>query len=287
MLSSSELPTLLVPAPTWRQRGLRLLGELVLIGMGYASYAWVRGHVGAVTSASDRARAVRNAERLVRVERWFGLFRERGIQRALLHVPWLMRALDSFWSYGYLVVTSAVILWLLTRHLDRFGPLRTAFFVTTIVAVGIFALAPTVPPRLLPSSYGIIDTWSKVGGLAARKPPRIEHISDPYASIPSLHVAWSVWCAVCVTKIVGRRWIRVAVWLYPALTVLAVVATGNHFFLDCAAGALLMGLAIRYLPALDVPLAWMWGQVLNLRDRRIGLSDGDIAQVLSDSQELD
>jgi len=39
---------------------------------------------------------------------------------------------------------------------------------------------------------------------------------------------------------VKHLWARVAVWLYPGVTLIAVVATGNHFIVDCVVGALLV-----------------------------------------------
>ena len=216
------------------------LRELAFIAIGYTCYAWVRDQVGTATDRHDYARAIAHGEEVVAWERHLGLFREGAIQRAVLRTPWVMQALDTFWSYAYLLVTIAVIGWLLARHADRFGPWRTAFFVVTIGAVVIFALFPTAPPRMLPPSYGILDTWNAVGGVAAHDPPRLERISDPLASMPSLHVAWSVWCSIAISSISRRRWVQAAAWAYSLLTIFAVVATGNHYFLDCVAGAALM-----------------------------------------------
>jgi hypothetical protein len=41
----------------------------------------------------------------------------------------------------------------------------------------------------------------------------------------------------------GRPILRVAAFLYPALQLFVIVATGNHFFFDAASGALVAGLA--------------------------------------------
>jgi membrane-associated phospholipid phosphatase len=218
--------------------------ELLLIGIGYACYAFVRNQVGAITDGHDQARALSHAKDVVGLERHLGLFQEGAIQRAVLHAPWLMRGLDSFWAYAYLLVTIAVIGWLIARHQDRLELLRNGFLICTLAAVGLFLLFPTAPPRMLPPSYGIVDTWNTVGGIAASRPPRIEHISDALASMPSLHVAWSLWCSIAVSTITKRRWVKGAAWLYTALTILAVIASGNHYFLDCVGGVALMLVAL-------------------------------------------
>jgi hypothetical protein len=47
--------------------------------------------------------------------------------------------------------------------------------------------------------------------------------------MPSLHVAWAVWCAVALYPVVRQRALRVLVAAYPVMTTLVVVATGNHY----------------------------------------------------------
>jgi hypothetical protein len=60
-------------------------------------------------------------------------------------------------------------------------------------------------------------------------------LANPYAAMPSLHVAWAVWCALAVVVATRTRWRHLA-WLYPITTTLVVLATANHFVLDVAAG---------------------------------------------------
>jgi hypothetical protein len=59
--------------------------------------------------------------------------------------------------------------------------------------------------------------------------------------MPSLHFAWSTWCALVLHPMAGRRWVRVLVALYPVMTLFAIVVTANHFWLDAAGGALVLG----------------------------------------------
>src|SRR5262249_21298251 len=67
---------------------------------------------------------------------------------------------------------------------------------------------------------------------------------NEYAAFPSLHVAWAAWCAWALSLALPGRWRRL-VWLYPALTSLVVVGTGNHYVLDVVAG--LAGLWVAVL----------------------------------------
>ena len=49
-------------------------------------------------------------------------------------------------------------------------------------------------------------------------------------------MAWAVWAALALSPLLRRRWTRLAAAVYPAAMLAAVVATGNHWLLDCVAG---------------------------------------------------
>jgi hypothetical protein len=61
--------------------------------------------------------------------------------------------------------------------------------------------------------------------------------------MPSLHVAWTAWCAAAVVAATRGRWRHLA-WLYPAATTLVVLATANHFLADAAAGLAITALGL-------------------------------------------
>jgi hypothetical protein len=62
-------------------------------------------------------------------------------------------------------------------------------------------------------------------------------IGNQFAAMPSLHVAWSLWCASVVITHTRRRWLTVFAASYPVITILVVIGTGNHYLLDVIAGA--------------------------------------------------
>ena len=54
--------------------------------------------------------------------------------------------------------------------------------------------------------------------------------------MPSLHAADAFIVGISLAMIVKSRWLK-AVWLlWPAWVCFAVMATANHFWLDCVAG---------------------------------------------------
>jgi hypothetical protein len=67
-------------------------------------------------------------------------------------------------------------------------------------------------------------------------------LSNQYAAMPSLHVAWATWCALAVRPVVRRRWVRMLFFAYPLVTLFAVVVTANHYWLDGLGGLVALGL---------------------------------------------
>jgi membrane-associated phospholipid phosphatase len=182
--------------------------------------------------------AASHALSIVSAERALGLFRERAMQAVF--TPWdtVTDAFNAYYGGTHFLVPAAVLAWLLLRHPERYARARTALAVTTAVAFVCFWLYPVAPPRLLPAGFGFVDTL-RAGGSGHLESSLINTAGDQYASMPSLHVAWAVWCALALYPAVRHRALRMLVVAYPVMTTLVVVATGNHFFLDAVAGTLL------------------------------------------------
>ena len=198
-----------------------------------AAYEEIRWHLvqagGAATS---------HALSIVSAERTFGLFRERAVQA--LFTPWdgVTDAFNTYYGGTHFLVPAAILAWLLLRHPERYARARTALAGMTAVAFVCFWLYPVAPPRLLPGSFGFVDTL-RDGASGHLEGSLINTAGDQYASMPSLHVAWAVWCALALYPMFRHWALRALVVAYPVMTTIVVVATGNHYFLDAAAGTLL------------------------------------------------
>jgi len=71
----------------------------------------------------------------------------------------------------------------------------------------------------------------------------IQLASNPYAAMPSLHSADALIVGIGLALFV-RSWFMKAIWLaWPVWVWISVMATGNHFWLDIAAGILVAGVA--------------------------------------------
>jgi hypothetical protein len=218
---------------------LRWWKEVLYITAFYGVYSFIRNTQG--SAAVSAAHAFDNAREVIRVEEALGLYFEEGLQEAFL--DW--RPFIQFWNlfYGtfHFVVTVAALVLLFRRFPARYPRWRNTLAVTTGLALIGFATYPLMPPRLLPTSYGFVDTLRVYGGLWSFESGPVAQVSNQYAAMPSLHFAWSAWSAFVLYPMLVRPWARLAALLYPAATLFAIVVTANHYWLDAAGGALVLG----------------------------------------------
>ena len=66
----------------------------------------------------------------------------------------------------------------------------------------------------------------------------MQRISNQYAAMPSLHVAWATWGTLVLSQLVRRRVARGLAVAYPGATVFAIVVTANHYWIDAVGGLL-------------------------------------------------
>src|SRR5215469_9173520 len=142
-------------------------------------------------------------------------------------------------------VTAAVGVLLIWRRVPTFGLHRNALIACNLIGLVVFWLYPVAPPRMLPGYHDITASVIPLfSGVLENK------AANQFASLPSLHVAWSLWVAVACAALVRRPLLRAAAWLYPAATSVDVLATANHYLLDVitAPGVVLLAYAMALLP---------------------------------------
>ena len=59
---------------------------------------------------------------------------------------------------------------------------------------------------------------------------------NPYAAVPSMHVAFSLMIAVPALLVVRNRVAKVLWGVYPLLVAFVVIVTGNHWCMDARRG---------------------------------------------------
>lgn len=207
----------------------------------YAAYETARGLV-----AGNAAEADRHARDVMAVERALHVFGEADVQRAVHSLPGFADLLGGAYLTLHLSVTGALLVWLYKRRPAAFPFARTALLLASAFSLVGFVLYPTAPPRL--AGIGIADTISAERidinhGL-------VSALYNPYAAFPSMHIAYALLVAYCLAAATRNRLVRMLAWLYPPTVLLIIVATGNHFFIDAAAGALIAVLAVASAKAL-------------------------------------
>jgi hypothetical protein len=233
-------------------RPLRWWRELLVTVVFYVAYAAVRDAHGQATVTHDYGRALTNAQHVISAEQKMHIGGEHALQSASLHATWLVRSANVFYGSAHFIVTALVLIWLYRGQPERYRKWRTILAVGTAVALLGFLVYPVLPPRLLPPSYGFRDTLHSLGGLWSFNSGVVEHISDPFAAMPSLHLCWATWCAAVLVPGLRRRWSKALAISYPVFTAVVVVMTGNHYVLDLVGGVacLLVGMAVTALPRL-------------------------------------
>jgi hypothetical protein len=200
----------------------------------YGLYELARGLV-----VSDAREADHHAHDVVALERWLHVFLEANVQHAARNLPGLTSLLGTAYLTLHLAVTAGVLLWLHNRRPAAFPFVRSTLLIASALALVGFLAYPTAPPRL--AGIGIADTVSK--GHVDLNKGLVSSLYNPYAAVPSMHIAYALIVAASLLLYARRPLVRVLGALYPPFVLLVVVATGNHFFFDAAAGALVAAVA--------------------------------------------
>lgn len=236
------LPGLLPMRPRFHRRP-RLWEEILFIGLSYVLYSLIRNGV-----PTHEVGARHRAEALYGLERALHIDIELSINRFVASVHWLSLTADYWYAIMHFVVTVGVLTWLYRRHPLRYRSARSVLLTTNLVALLCFWGYSLAPPRML-AHHGFIDTVVRDDIWGSWGTSGMDAASNQYAAMPSLHIAWALWCAVVVVTLTRRRWLRVLGFGYPVITVVVILATANHFLLDAVGGAaaLAFGLAVQRL----------------------------------------
>ncbi|MGW4686016.1 phosphatase PAP2 family protein [Streptomyces sp. NPDC004244] len=225
-----------------RQKPTRWWAELLLLGLLYGAYSG-----GRLLARGDVHLAVDHGLAILRTEELLGIAFERPLNRLFSHHAPLGVPADFVYASLHYLVTPAVLVWLYRRRPAHYRTARTWLAASTLLGLVGFALTPTCPPRLLDAAHGFTDTMAQYSGYGwwgaeASAPRGLGGLTNQYAAMPSLHVGWALWCGVLLWRHGRHPLLRAFGVAYPAVTVLVVMGTANHYFLDAVAGAAVMGL---------------------------------------------
>ncbi|MGW6917637.1 phosphatase PAP2 family protein [Kitasatospora sp. NPDC054939] len=228
----------------------RLWFELALIGISYWVYSLIRNAV-----PEQEAIAQRHAASIWDFEHSLGTAFEHAVNHGVDRITWLIVGMNYYYATLHFIVTIGVLVWLYRWQPGRYAASRTVLFVTTGIALVGFYFYPLAPPRLM-TGGGFIDTvkvhetWGSLASGAGAQ------VSNQYAAMPSMHIGWSLWCGLTIFFLARAVWVRALGLLYPVATLVVIVSTANHFWMDAVGGIVCLG--VGYLAARMIYHVWAY-----------------------------
>ncbi len=203
---------------------------------------WVYDDIANLAPLRQRA-AYAHARSILHLERVAHLDPEAALDRWLAGHHTLALWVSNYYDNAHFIVTLAVVGLLWWRYPSLYRPLRNSLVLINVVGLAVFWLYPAAPPRLLdPRRYA--DVVATTHAFGSWHTGTLATAANQLAAVPSLHIAWAAWSSLALWRVLrscrnrggDRNRGVLAVWLYPVVTTLAVMATGNHFLLDAVAG---------------------------------------------------
>ncbi|MEQ1788788.1 MAG: phosphatase PAP2 family protein [Acidimicrobiales bacterium] len=268
--------------PAHDRAGLRWWKELLLAVAVYAVYSVVRNQFG--SAGGDPGPAYGHAKDLIALEKALHLYFEPGLQQWYLDLPGhgLIRLWNVYYGIAHFLITFIALVWMFRRDPLRHRVLRNTLALTTALAVIGFAAYSLMPPRLLDDpgeygacqiyapeaaaaaapgaltapgcdEYGFVDTIAAHGGWISFGNEGMKDVSNQYAAMPSMHIGWATWSAIVLLPLVRRRWAKALVIAYPVITLVCIVLTANHYWIDGLGGLLCLGTGYALAQVLTRP----------------------------------
>jgi membrane-associated phospholipid phosphatase len=233
-----------------------LLRQILLFCGAYMLYRVVRGVVEGRAGA-----AFENARRVIRLEHHVGVFVEPAVQAWTIGTGSLIDVASWLYVNCHFTVTFGTLAFIYLFRNEHFYFVRNMFMVAMGIALVVYLLFPTAPPRMM-TEWGFIDSVSDFTGVSSNS--SISVLFNPYAAVPSMHVGMALMVGVSLARLVKPLPLKILWSLYPVFVTFVVVATGNHYFTDVFLGALtaaVSALLAKQLLARAKPDAWAFGQV--------------------------
>lgn len=233
-----------------------LLRQILLFCGAYYLYRIVRGLVdGRAAAAFD------NARELIGLEQALGLFIEPTVHAWASGSEWLIDAASWVYVNSHFTITVSTLAYIYLYRNASFYWIRNMFMVAMGIALVAYMAYPTAPPRFMPE-WGFSDSVADFTGVTADS-ASANLLFNPFAAVPSMHVAFALMLGVPMAGMVKRSWAKWLWRIYPLLVSFVVVATANHWWFDAFLGALTAGLSAYTAHAMGRvrPDAWAWRPV--------------------------
>ncbi|MFD9358077.1 phosphatase PAP2 family protein [Streptomyces sp. NPDC060031] len=239
-MTSQTTPAEAGAGPRTDQRR-RLIRELLLVAGLFAVYK-----AGRMLSTGRTDEAFRNATRVWDAERALHLPGEGTIQRLLLHGDALVQSANTYYAAVHFPATALFLVWLYLKRPAHYLWTRRILALLTGAALALHLSFPLAPPRMLGEAH-LVDTGQVYGPTVYGAAPATDTMANQFAAMPSLHFGWALMLALGMIAATRSRW-RVLWLLHPLLTLLVIVGTANHYWLDAVVATVLLGAALLLIP---------------------------------------
>ncbi|MEV5872701.1 phosphatase PAP2 family protein [Streptomyces sp. NPDC052101] len=216
-----------------------LLREFLLVAGLFLVYK-----LGRQLATGHTGNALHNAHRVWDLERALHLPHENAVQSALLHGGTLVRLANTYYATVHFPATLAFLVWLYLRRPGHYVWARRVLAVVTTAALVLPFTFPLAPPRML-GGTGLVDT-ARIYGPSVYGPPSSDHLSNQFAAMPSLHFGWALMLAIGLIVATRSRW-RWLWLLHPLITLLVIVGTANHYWLDAIVATAMLGIVLAVI----------------------------------------
>ncbi|ONK09996.1 phosphatase PAP2 family protein [Streptomyces sp. MP131-18] len=216
-----------------------LIRELPLVIALYMAYKF--GRRAANGQFED---AFRNAERVWDFQRALRLPSEAWVQDLVLNSETLIRGINVYYATVHFPAIVVFLIWMYWRRPGHYLWVRWVLTWLTGAALVLHLLVPLAPPRLF-GTADMIDT-GVVYGPAVYDKPEPDSMANQFAAMPSLHVGWAVFIAVALI-VATRSRLRWLWLLHPLITILAVVATAHHYWMDGLVACAILAVVLMVL----------------------------------------
>jgi hypothetical protein len=206
--------------------------------LGVFAFAYLVYSAARFVTIGDLGVAQSNANWIMDLQHDLGVGVEASVQQALTGT-WVLWLLNHLYLAAQLVVLPGSLIFLYRRRHPMYERLRNTILATWVLSIPIYAAFPVAPPRLADS--GLVDTITAQTGLALDSGLTTSFYNE-LAAVPSLHVGFAVVIGIALAAAVRTPIVKAAWLLWGPVIGLAVVATGNHYVFDIAAGVVAAGL---------------------------------------------
>ncbi len=206
--------------------------QLGIFLLAYLLYSAAR-----FVTIGDLGVAQANANWIMDLQDDLGVAVERSVQQGLTGT-WVLWLLNHLYLAAQLVVLPGSLIFLYKRSRPHYERLRNTILATWVISIPVYAAFPVAPPRLADS--GLVDTITAGTGMSLDSSLTTSFYNE-LAAVPSLHVGFAVVIGLVVAAAVRNPVVKFIAWMWGPVIALAVVATGNHYMFDIAAGVVAAG----------------------------------------------